>query len=186
MPAMKEQAPENWLTLEEAVKAYELSERTLRRRLTARQLDGIKVHTPSGREWRVRPPGPDNDRTASGSSGQGDPGTNLDRIRVSDIEQLLAPLAKERDILRAELEREREARLQETRQAAEARLTDREEIGRLRGLLEATQSEVQRLRAGEVPATPPPGTSGIDNNVNSSTSDEPARRRLRWPWQRHS
>ncbi len=183
MPDMNEQAPEDWLTLEEAVKVYSLSERTLRRRLTTRQLDGIKIHTPSGREWRIRPPHPVTDRPLTGSSSQGDPETSLDLIRVTDIEQLLAPLARERDTLRSELEREREARLQETRQAAEARLADREEIGRLRGLLERTQSGVERLRA--IPAT------DFHNNVMEVKDQPPevpapTRRRFRWPWQKHS
>lgn len=146
--------PANWLTVEEAAAAYRLSVRTVRRRLATGELTAVKVATPNGQSWRVKPPSApiDAGQPASGQTGLS--------IPLDQLEKLFAPLAQERDRLqverdelRAQVEGLHAARLEDARQAAE-------EIGRLRGLLEAAQP-------------PQPATA---------TDPPPARRR--WFWQR--
>lgn len=152
----------------EAVTAYGMNERTIRRHLKEGTFTGIKVRTLQGREWRIRPPDPDVARTLPGASekgaGRASTQAGQELIPVSDIERFLAPLAADRERLAAQVDELHAARLNDARQAAE-------EIGRLRGQLAATQGELERLRA--VPPSPSP-----------IVEPERARRRRRWPWER--
>lgn len=137
--------PANWLTVEEAARAYRLSERTVRRRLASGELEAVKVSTPNGQSWRIRPPSAPPDH-AEQPTAPDRPQTAM--IALDQLEHLLAPLAAERDRLQAErdalqtkLDELHTARLEDARTASE-------EIGRLRGLLEAAQGTPQPAGAG--------------------------------------
>jgi hypothetical protein len=125
-----------WLPLPQAAAAYGWNGRTVRRKIAAGELAARLVPGKFGPEWRVQPPpgytppGPappaDNPAPAPAPPGQ-------DMIALHSLERLLAPLAEERARLQGELEAARD----EIADLQAARLVDREEIGRLRGLLEA-------------------------------------------------
>jgi hypothetical protein len=79
-------------------------------------------------------------------------------IPVAALQQLMEAYLQERDELRAEI-----SRLQE------ARLEDAQELGRVRGRMEALEAELARLWAAELPPAPSEATTT----------------RRRWlPWQR--
>jgi hypothetical protein len=127
--------PAGWLSLEAAIVAYGKSERTLRRLLTAGELEAVKVQGPYGLQWRIAPPSPDAPRAATGA-----PTTDQAIIQAG---QMIQAFQRERDELRDELAAERAARL-----------ADKEEMGRLRGRLEAAEAELERARQLS-PTTPP-------------------------------
>jgi hypothetical protein len=149
------EAPTDWLTLTEAIRAYGRSERTMRRLLTAGHIQGQQYKGPFGPEWRIQPPA----RPASAAATQpaAAPGSAL--LPIGEVERLLAPLLDERETLREELAAERAARLADVRT-----------MGQLEGELKALQAELDRLRQ----QGPQPGPS--------PASDPPPRRR--WPWSR--
>lgn len=143
----------DWLTVDQAAVAYGVTVRTMWRRLAAHKVDARQVITPTGKEWRIRPPVAGAGEQASSETG---PGRAL--IPVAALQQLMAPYLQERNELREEI-----SRLQA------ARLEDAQELGRVRGRLEALEQELERLRSADAP-TPPavPATA----------------RPRRWPWQR--
>jgi Helix-turn-helix domain len=149
-----------WLDIEDAARAYGVSTRTMRRRLSRGELAAGHLTTNRGREWRVRPPGPGDARAPEPEHPAAAPGQAL--IPLAAIEQLLAPYVQQQDDLRAEI-----ARLQA------ARLDDARTIGRL----EERLAQLEAGRAGGAPATVPPP------DVPRPASGE-ARPRRRWPWQR--
>lgn len=143
----------DWLTVDQAAVAYGVTVRTMWRRLAAHKVDARQVITPTGKEWRIRPPVAGASEQASSEA---EPGRAL--IPVAALQQLMAPYLQERDELREEI-----SRLQA------ARLEDVEELGRVRGRLEAAEAELARLRSDSMP--------------NPSAAPATARPR-RWPWQR--
>jgi hypothetical protein len=142
----------DWLTVEQAAGAYGVTVRTMWRRLSQHKVDARQVVTPTGKEWRIRPPVTPAEGQAPGET---EPGRAL--IPVAALQQLMAPYLQERDELRGEI-----SRLQE------ARLEDAQELGRVRGRMEALEQELARLRSPETPTPPAEGTTA----------------RRRWPWQR--
>jgi hypothetical protein len=142
----------DWLTVEQAAGAYGVTVRTMWRRLSQHKVDARQVITPTGKEWRIRPPV----TPAEGQAGSDqEPGRAL--IPVAALQQLIEPILQERAELREEI-----SRLQE------ARLDDAQELGRVRGRMEALEAELARLRSDSTPAPP---------------AAAPTARR-RWPWQR--
>lgn len=162
---MTDQDSSEWLTVQEAAAAYGVNARTIRRRIAGGQLAAQQVPGKFGDEWRVQPPpGYTYQRTVEPPG----PAPPLDRgsqalIPLDNLERLLAPLAQERDELRADLER---ARAENTR-LHEARLQDvrelEREVGRLHGLLEAAEAELAQRNEEDTRRSPS---------------------RWRWPWQR--
>ncbi len=124
----------NWLTIEQAIHAYHLSERTIRRRLKTGELDAEMIDTPYGKAWRIRPPrGAASNTTAAQQPDNSQVGlVPFDTIRdaLAPLQQALDHLVSERDDLRRQLD-----------EAQQARLLDREEIGRLRGKLETAENK---------------------------------------------
>ncbi len=150
-----------WLTVEQAARAYALSERTIRRRIHAGDVRAGHLTVKGNREWRIEPPGggPSVDMPPGAPDGPSAPpsapGTAL--IAIADVDRLLAPILSERDRLLTQVD---------TLQAA--RLADALALGQVQGQLAAVQAELERARSTP-PASPP-------------VDDDPPRRR-RW-WQR--
>ena len=153
-----------WLTVEQAATAYNLSARTVRRRLAGRELDAGHLPTAHGREWRIRPPAtyapPSTAPSPSDapSAPHNAPGSAM--IAIADVDRLLAPILSERDRL-----------LQQVDTLQAARLTDALALGQVQGQLAALQAELARARS--VPDV---------TDVTPKKEDTPAPRR-RW-WQR--
>jgi hypothetical protein len=124
-----------WLDIDDAARAYGVSTRTIRRRLSRGELAAGHLTTNRGREWRVRPPGPGGAAAPEPEHPAAAPGQAL--IPLGAVEQLLAPYIQQQDDLRAEI-----ARLQA------ARLDDARTIGRL-------EERLAQLETGRPPATPP-------------------------------
>ena len=154
-----------WLTVEQAAAAYNLSGRTIRRRLATRELDAGHLPTAHGRVWRFRPPAtyappnpapaPSDDPSAPHSA----PGSAM--IAIADVDRLLAPILSERDRLLEQVD---------TLQAA--RLADALALGRVQGQLAAVQAELARARSVPSPADV--------TDVTPKKEDAPAPRRRWW------
>jgi hypothetical protein len=145
----------NWLTIEQAVHAYHLSERTIRRRLSTGELAAEKIDTPYGKAWRIRPP---QERATGDTAAPAPDNSQVALIPLDKMREVLAPLQQALDHLQGE----RDDLRRQLDEVQAARLVDKEEIGRLRGRLEAVDS------------TPDP--------AESTAQPEPGRRR--WFWQR--
>ncbi len=134
----------HWLTIEQAIHAYQLSERTIRRRLKTREIAAEMIDTPYGKAWRIRPP----QRAPSNATPSQQPDNSqvglvpFETIRdaLAPLQQALDHLVNERDDLRRQLD-----------EAQQARLVDREEIGRLRGRLEAAEQQQQTQQSALKP-----------------------------------
>ncbi len=151
-----------WLTLRQALDAYRLSERTMRRRLTSGEIEGYKATGPKGEEWRVRPPGvaPEPPQGVSDNPGAHERVTGQHEDMAPPlalIENAYRRLLDQNQGLIGELGRVQEARIEDARSAADR-------IARLEERLEAAQAEVERLRAADAPSD--------------------IRPRFRWFWQR--
>lgn len=160
-----------WLTVDEYAAATGISARTVRRRLAEGSLQAGKL----GTEWRIKPPTPRQGAPQSAPTPDTPaPAPSTALVPLDQVERLLAPyieqqraILAERDALRAQLDQQQAARLQD----AESRRTDAEELGRLRGRLEALEAELERSR--QLSPTNPP--------THPPASAVPRRR---WPWQR--
>jgi hypothetical protein len=145
-----------WLTVEQAARAYGLSERTIRRRIHAGDVRAGHLTVKGQREWRIEPPSTPTRPDVAPSPSDGPsvppsaPGTAL--IAIADVDRLLAPILSERDRL-----------LQQVDTLQTARLADALALGQVQGQLAAVQAELARA------VSPPP----VDN----------APRRRRW-WHR--
>lgn len=158
--------PANWLTLQQAILAYKKSERTMRRLLHSGVIEGAQVAGKRGLEWRVRPPGPapiPDTPDAGTPPPPAQPGTAM--IPIADVEHLLAPYVQ----AQAAIQAERDTLAARVEELHEARRADAEELGRLRGRLDAVEAELARARQLS-PITPP------------APPVDPPRRR--WPWSR--
>lgn len=160
-----------WLTVDEYAAATGTSNRTVRRRLAEGSVQAGKL----GTEWRIKPPQPRQGPPQAPPAPAPAPASSTALVPLDQVERLLAPyieqqraILAERDALRAQLDQQQAARLQD----AEARRADAEELGRLRGRLEAVETELERSR--QLSPTNPP--------THPPASAEPPRRR--WPWQR--
>jgi len=156
-----------WLTVEQAAAAYNLSARTVRRRLAGRELDAGHLPTAHGREWRIRPPATYAPPTGTAaapdapSAPHSAPGSAM--IAIADVDRLLAPILSERDRL-----------LQQVDTLQAARLTDALALGQVQGQLAALQAELERARSVPSPAEL--------QQLATKKENAPAPRR-RW-WQR--
>lgn len=152
-PVPPEPAPADWLTVEQAMRAYRRSERTIRRQLGTGELEGVQVKGPRGKEWRIRPPPSDMDDwphpPGARPAAEAPPGQAL--LRLNEVEQLLAPILTERDTLRDEVARLQEQRLADLRASEEARRAEsnaaERRIGELEGRLTALEAELERRSA---------------------------------------
>lgn len=179
-------APDDWLTVEQAAGAYQCSARTIRRQIDSGKLEAVKVTvTGQGRwEWRIRPPLgytlPPPDPTEAPRPrvvpGQPEPPSLAIMRQVEEYRQIVA--VTRQDLERAQAERAALAErlealhaqyLADVRNGEEARRADAEELGRLRGRLEALEAELARARQ----LSP--------NNPPAPVTDRPRRR---WPWSR--
>lgn len=134
---------DQWLTLPQAALAYHLSERTLRRRIALPP--GDPDHLPSGKQGvqiRVKPPRGYVPPAPAPTEAQDAPPTAIELVS-EQFGQMIAAMRQDQETLRDELAAERAARL-----------ADKEEMGRLRGRLEAAEAELERARQLS-PTTPP-------------------------------
>jgi hypothetical protein len=143
-----------WLTIDEAAVAYGVTTRTIWRRLARAQLEGRRLHTPAGVEWRIRPPAASG--AASRATAPPQPAAAPDQalLPLVAVDRLLAPYVQERDALKAEIAALQAARLEDARQ-----------IGRLEERLAQLASQ-------------------SDNVADPVTDTHTLRHRRRWPWQR--
>lgn len=156
-----------WLTVEQAAAAYNLSVRTIRRRIHAGDVRAGHLIFKGQREWRIEPPSAPPSRPGSHPAPDAPPappsapGTAM--IALADVDRLLAPILSERDRL-----------LQQVDTLQAARLADALALGQVQGQLAAVQAEFERARS-----TPP----AVPNVTDGTPKKEDAPRRRRW-WHR--